>query len=266
MKRRILLAMTMAALLAACARGETGRPREIVVFAAASLRESLQALGDAYAQRTGTRVTFNFAGSNDLAQQIAAARGMDVFVSASEAWMDTAQASGRLVDGTRRDLLANTLVVVANARSAARVDEPCALATAPFRHLATGDPEAVPAGVYAKRWMQGVRCGGGTLWDAVAPRIAPAPDVRAAVALVAADPDVAGLVYHTDQLAFADRTRVLYEVRDGPPIRYAAALVADGGDEADARAFLAFISGGDAARVFARHGFIPVAGGTAAAP
>jgi molybdate transport system substrate-binding protein len=191
---------------------------------------------------------------------------MDLFVSASEAWMDTVQHRGRLVAGTRRDLLSNTLVVVGNAHGTARMDDPCALATLPFKHLATGDPQAVPAGIYAKKWMQGVRCGGRPLWDAVEGRIAPTPDVRAAIALVAADPDVAGLVYRTDQLAFAGRTRVLYEVKDGPPIRYAVAQVAEGEHADAARGFLAYISTADAARVFARHGFIPLAGQTAAAP
>lgn len=271
MKPRIPLALAPVAfvLAAACSRGDAARPaarREVVVFAAASLRESLEELAAGYQRQTGTRVTFNFAGSNDLAHQIGAARGMDLFLSASEAWMDTVQHRGRLVEGTRRDLLSNTLVVVANAHSTARMDEPCALAALPFKHVATGDPRAVPAGIYARKWLGSVTCGGKPLWDALQPRIAPTPDVRAAIALVAADPDVAGLVYRTDQLAFADRTRVLYEVRDGPPIRYAVAQVAEGEHAAAARGFLAYVSTADAARVFARHGFIPLAGQAAAAP
>jgi molybdate transport system substrate-binding protein len=268
MRSRILIAMTMV-LAAACSRGGAGKPeasREVVVFAAASLRESLQDLATAYQKQTGTHVTFNFAGSNDLAHQITAARGMDLFVSASEAWMDTVQNRGRTVAGTRRDILGNTLVVVASTQSRAEMEDPCALATLPFKHLATGDPQAVPAGIYAKKWMQGVSCDGKPLWDAVQPRIAPTPDVRAAIALVAADPDVAGLVYRTDQLAFADRTRVLYEVKDGPPIRYAIALVADGANAEGARGFLAFVAGQHAAQVFAQRGFIPMGDQTAAAP
>jgi molybdate transport system substrate-binding protein len=146
------------------------------------------------------------------------------------------------------------------------MDDPCALATLPFKHVAMGDPQAVPAGIYAKKWLVSVTCDGKPLWDAVQPRVAPTPDVRAAIALVAADPDVAGLVYRTDQLAFADRTRVLYEVKDGPPIRYVAAQVAEGEHADAARGFLAYVSTAEAARVFARHGFIPLGGQTAAAP
>jgi len=261
---------SLVALVLATACGRTTKdaqaPGEVMVFAAASLRESLEELGAAFQQRTGTRVTFNFAGSNDLAHQIVAARGMDLFLSASTAWMDTVQHAGRVVDGTRRDLLSNTLVIVANARQRWSVAEPCALAPLPFKHLALGDPQAVPAGIYARKWMGSVRCAGRPLWDAVQPRVAPEPDVRAAIGLVASDPEVAGMVYRTDQLAFANRTRVLYEVKDGPPIRYTLARLAEGRNAAGARAFAEFLEGPDAARVFARHGFIPFGGPGAARP
>lgn len=257
------------ALLAACggadraggaARADSATPGgEVLVFAAASLREAMQELGTAFQQESGTRVVFNFAGSNDLAHQIGAARGMDLYLSASEAWMDTVQNAGRLVPGTRRDLLGNTLVVVANTRDTSTVAEPCALASLPFRTLALGDPEAVPAGTYARAWLRGVPCGGRPLWDAVRARVAPAPDVRAALALVLADPRVIGIVYRTDQMAFADRTRVLYEVRDGPPIRYVLAQVAEGDNPAAAGRFRDLLTGPRGAEVFRRHGFIPLA-------
>jgi molybdate transport system substrate-binding protein len=183
---------------------------------------------------------------------------MDLFLSASEGWMDTVQNAGRLVPGTRRDLLSNTLVVIASTRDSSSLAEPCALATLPFRNLAMGDPDAVPAGTYARTWLRGVQCGGRPLWDAVQDRVAPAPDVRAAVGLVLADPRVIGIVYRTDQLAFAERTRVVYEVRDGPPIRYVLAEVAEGRNPAAARAFSHFIGGPDGAAVFRKHGFTPI--------
>jgi molybdate transport system substrate-binding protein len=258
---RMLLALAAPVLAAgACARGDAKAPprREVVVFAAASLRESLEELGRDFQRQTGADVTFNFAGSNDLAHQIDAARGMDVFLSASTAWMDTVQHHGRVVAGTRRDLLSNTLVVVASPQSPWTVGDPCALGALPFKHLAVGDPQAVPAGIYAKRWMSSVDCHGKPLWDAIEARVAPTPDVRAALGLVLADPEVVGMVYRTDQLAFAGRTRVLFEVRDGPPIRYALAQVAEGANPEDARRFLDYLSGPEAARVFARHGFTPL--------
>ena len=265
-----IISITLLLLLAACggdrpagggaqkADSAPATSGEILVFAAASLREAMEEAATAFEQGAGARVVFNFAGSNDLAHQIGAARGMDLFLSASEAWMDTVQSAGRLLPGTRRDLLSNTLVVVAAARDQSTVAEPCALATLPFRTLSMGDPEAVPAGTYARRWMQSVDCGGRPLWDAVKDRVAPAPDVRAAMGLVLADPRVIGVVYRTDQIAFADRTRVLYEVRDGPPIRYVLAQVAEGDNPSAARAFHGFLASPAGAAIFRRHGFTPL--------
>lgn len=267
--RCILLAACAAVLAGGCkgrqgnASGESAASSELLVFAAASLREAMQELGASFEKQTGTKVVFNFAGSNDLAHQILATRGPDLFLSASSAWMDTVQNAGRIVPGTRRDLLANTLVVVAHARDTTTMTDPCALAALPFRNLAMGDPEAVPAGTYARSWLRSVSCGGRPLWEAVQARVAPTPDVRAAMGLVLADPRVIGIVYRTDQVAFGDRTRVLYHVRDGPPIRFVLARVAGGRNPAQAARFYAYVAGPAGADAFRRHGFAPL---PAAAP
>jgi molybdate transport system substrate-binding protein len=237
---------------------------EVMVFAAASLREAMEELGVRFERETGTHVVFNFAGSNDLAHQILATRGPDLFLSASKAWMDTVQSAGRVVERSRRDLLGNTLVVVGHARDTSVVADPCALATLPFRNLAIGDPEAVPAGTYARTWLQSVQCDGKPLWDAVRERVAPAPDVRAALGLVLADPRVIGIVYRTDQMAFPERTRVLHQVQGGPPIRFVLARLTDGRDERAAMSFYAYLVGGPGVeKVFRKHGFNPL---PAAAP
>lgn len=258
------------AALAACGGGSGGDDAsgarrtaqqpgvEILVFAAASLREAMEELGAGFERDTGVRVVFNFAGSNDLAHQIMATRGPDLFLSASKAWMDTVQSAGRVEPDSRRDLLANALVVVGHARDTSTVAEPCALAAMPFRNLAIGDPEAVPAGTYARTWLQSVRCDGKPLWDAVQARVAPAPDVRAALGLVLADPRVIGIVYRTDQLAFADRTRVLHQVRGGPPIRFVLARLTEGREAVHATAFYMYLVGRSGAEVFRRHGFEPL--------
>jgi molybdate transport system substrate-binding protein len=264
---RALFAVWTVSVLAGCGGGSNehgtkqakqGEQSEILVFAAASLREALQELGTSFQQETGTRAVFNFAGSNDLAHQIQATRGPDLFLSASSAWMDTVQNAGRVVPETRRDLLANSLVIVAHASDTSTVADPCALATHPFRNLAVGDPEAVPAGTYARTWLRSVRCGGAPLWDAVQARVAPAPDVRAALGLVLADPRVLGIVYRTDQRAFSNRTRVLLEVRGGPPIRFVLARLTDGADPANAARFYDYLAGPRGAEVFRRHGFMPL--------
>ncbi|MBW3570886.1 MAG: molybdate ABC transporter substrate-binding protein [Gemmatimonadetes bacterium] len=256
--RPLLIAALLAAALAGGCRPEPERRAEVLVFAAASLREALQELGASFHQETGVRVVFNFAGSNDLAHQIMATRGPDLFLSASQAWMDTVQRAGRVVEGTRRDLLSNTLVVVANARDTSTMDGPCALARLPFRNLAIGDPEAVPAGTYAREWLWSVACDEMPLWELVQARVAPAPDVRAALGLVLADPRVIGIVYKTDQRTFAGRTRVLHEVRRGPRIRFVVARLAEGRAPENAARFYDYLAGPRGAEVFRRHGFDPL--------
>jgi molybdate transport system substrate-binding protein len=273
-RTRILLAALLVAL-PACADGSEEAAKggastssgqaggEVMVFAAASLREAMEELGAGFEKETGVEIVFNFAGSNDLAHQIMATRGPDIFLSASSAWMDTVQSGGRVLEGSRRDLLSNTLVVVGSARDTSTVAEPCALAGMPFRNLAIGDPEAVPAGTYARAWLRSVQCGGRPLWDAVQARVAPAPDVRAALGLVLADPRVIGIVYKTDQMAFAGRTRVLHQVQGGPPIRFVIARLAEGRAGENAARFYDYLAGPQGAEVFRRHGFEPL---PAAAP
>lgn len=229
--------------------------REITVFVAASLRESIQELGAMYEKQTGTRVLFNLAGSNELARQILAAPKADIFLSANENWMDTVDQAGRVVAGTRSQLLSNSLVVVAKTGSGWKLDDPCGLIPMKFKNLALGDPEAVPAGKYAKQWLSSVQCDGKPLWDAMKDRVAPAPDVRAALALVVADPRMIGIVYKTDWMAFADQSSVLYEVKDGPPIRYAVAQIAGSPNSEGAGKFLAYLKSAEAGQVFEKHGF-----------
>lgn len=256
--RRPLSALPLV-LLAACGGGDAGGgdAGEVTVFAAASLREAVTEAGDSFTARTGTRVSYNFAGSNDLAHQIAAAPRADVFLSASERWMDEVEQAGRVAAGSRKDLLTNVLVVVGHREATLSVSQACDLAGPGYAHLAMGDPDAVPAGTYARDWMRTVPCGGGTLWDGVRARVAPAPDVRSALGLVLADPEVIGMVYRTDQMAYADRTKVLHEVRDGPPIRYVVARVEGGPAPAQGSALAAFLEGPEGMAIFARHGFTP---------
>lgn len=255
------LLLVVALLAGGCAADpDAAAEREVVVFAAASLREALEELGRAFEAETGVRVVFNFAGSNVLARQIEAAPGADLFLSASEEWMDAVARAGRLVDGTRRDLLSNTLVVVAHARSGFEAAEPCALAALPFDYLAVGDPEVVPAGRYARAWMASLDCGGRSLWEAVRARVAPSPDVRAALGLVLADPDLVGVVYRTDWQVFDDRARVLYEVAGGPAIRYVLARVDGGKAPVAAGRFAAYLAGDAGRSTFERHGFVFLSG------
>jgi len=233
-------------LLVGCGPGRSPCEEPVMVFAAASLRDAFTEVADSW----DSEVRFNFAGSNVLAMQVESTDAADVFISADQQWMDRLDGSKKLVEGSRRDLLANRLVVIVNAGVKTVEASPMVLAEPSFRHLSIGDPEAVPAGRYAKAWLEHIG-----LWKSLSETVAPAADVRAAMRLVEADPSVAGVVYATDARA-SNRVRVVVDVDDGPEIRYPAALVERPERCSSAQAFLDHLESSDSA--FAAHGFEPL--------
>ncbi len=167
--------------------------------------------------------------------------------------MDEVQAAGLVRPGDRVDLLSNRLVVVVPADSTAALATPDELAR--VRRLALGDPQAVPAGIYARQWLE--KRG---LWERLRDRVVPTLDVRAALAAVESGNADAGIVYRTDA-AVSKRVRVALEVPDGegPRIVYPAALLAAARGPAP-RAFFESLRSPQARAVFERLGFEFLAG------
>ena len=247
------------ALLLACAAGctpDSGQQPQLMVFAAASLRDVMSEVATRFEQEHGIHVNYNFAGSNVLAQQLLATPRADLFISANKAWMRRLEQAGRVVPGSRQVVLGNRLVVIVNHDSNLEGDPRELFCTPGFEYLSIGNPEAVPAGIYAREWLEKLPCDERSAWDAVAGRIAPAPDVRAALGLVAAGRDIPGIVYATDA-AMSDKVRVIHEVtgNDAPVISYYAALVDNESSHDRAERFLRFLSGEQATDVFRRYGF-----------
>jgi len=215
------------------------------VFAAASLASALAAL-----EPHCDDLQLSLASSSTLAKQIAAGAPADLYFSASVAWMDYLQARNLIEPDTRIDLLGNALVLVAprDEPFPVRVDKGFDFAAAFAGRLAVGDPAHVPAGLYARQAL--VNLG---WWPALKSRIAPAPDVRAALAYVERGECAAGLVYTTDR---SERVAVLATVPDSlhPPIVYPLAAVRGRADDATRR-LLAFLRSDLAADLFRRHGF-----------
>lgn len=220
------------------------------VFAAASLNDSLGEVIDLFeASHGGVRVVRQFGASNDLARQILAGAPAHLFLSADERQMDRVEAGGWIEEGWRQDLLSNQLVVVEGRTAEPRIHGPRDLEG--VERIALGDPEAVPAGVYARQYLEKLG-----LWERLASRVVPTLDVRAALAAVASGNVEAGIVYRTDA-SLEGRVRVAFEVpRDeSPRIVYPLALVRGGGGE-DARAFYRFLASPGARAVFERYGFV----------
>jgi molybdate transport system substrate-binding protein len=264
--RRIPLALGIAAVALGC--GEAV-PRPVLLFAAASLEDAMLEVASAYTSRTGLGVALNTAGSNVLAQQIQAGAPADVFVSADARWIDDLIADGSLDPASRRELLSNRLVVIARRGSGYSLASLSLIGTLPFRYLSLADPDSVPAGRYARSLLERTPRSSGTAWDEVAPRLAPAPDVRAALALVAAEPAAVGIVYRSDLVEAEGgdtdprrQVEVLLEIESepDPPIRYVGALVRRSASAtAGSAELLDFLAGEDAAAIFERHGFIALA-------
>ena len=246
---------SLSVALAAPPASPAPAPVEIVVYAAASLRDVLQQVSPACEKVLAARLVFNFGASNDLARQIEAASKADVFLSADETWMDHVAQAGLVDAASRRSLLSNRLVVVGASDSALRVGSASDLSAPAVRRMALANPEAVPAGKYAKAWLE--KAG---IWASVAERVVPLPDVRAALAAVESGAADVGIVYRTDA-AISRKIKVLFEVpaAEGPKISYAVAALGGRPNVETARKLVAWLAGPEAVAAFERSGFIVLA-------
>lgn len=230
-------------------------PVELVVHAATSTRDALQALEAAYERDHAVDLIFNFGSSGDLSNQIVAAAKGEVFLSADEKEMDELEAAQLVASGTRRSLLSNQLVVVEPADGPSIFTKPCTasqLADPSVRLLSLANVETVPAGRYAKAWL-----GAQGVWDAVADRVLPGVDVRAALAAVESAGAEVGIVYRTD-VARSRKVRVIHAVpiEEGPRISYPVAVITGRPNEEEARAFVDFLASPLARAAFEDVGFV----------
>ena len=247
------LLLMLAALLALIRPAEAQR-RGPLVLAASSLREALTAAADGWARAGHARPVLSFAASSALARQVLAGGPADLFVSADEEWMDVLDRARLLAPGTRAVLAGNRLVVVAPRGFKGRLlrgNLARALAAGP---VAMADPGAVPAGRYGQAAL--VRMGA---WEAVAPHVVRAENVRAALALVERGAAPFGIVYLTDARASAAvRVAGLFPADSHPPIRYPLARLRTSSDP-EAEGFRRYLLGREGQAVLARYGFTPAA-------
>jgi molybdate transport system substrate-binding protein len=225
----------------------------IVVFAAASLTNALQDLGDAFTKQTSNPVKFSFAASSALARQIENGAPADVFFSADIDWMDYLQKRNLIQPASRHDVVGNHLVLIAPSDSAIelKIKPHFPLATAlGDKRLATGDPESVPVGRYAQAALTSLG-----VWDEVADRIIRADSVRSALVFVDRGEAPLGIVYQTD--AMIDKhVRVvdIFPPTSHAPIVYPIALTVSAKPEA--AKFAAYIESPAADVTFKAYGFV----------
>jgi len=224
----------------------------INVFAAASLTDSLKEIAAAYEKQTGDKVVFNFGASSFLARQIEEGAPAEVFFSADEAGMDGLEKKGLVVKETRKSRLSNSLVVVVTADSTVSIKSARDLAESRVKRIALADPKTVPAGIYAREYLEKAR-----LWTSVESKIVPTDNVRAALAAVESGNVEVGMVYKTDA-AISKKVKIACEVpaRDSPAISYPMAVLKEAKELEAAKRFLKHLDSDEAGRVFRKFGFI----------
>lgn len=251
-RRRILrAALMLGAAMLLSVRAAAEKP--LTVFAASSLTEVLQEVAVAWAGTGKPAPRLSFASSAVLARQIEAGAEADVFFSADREWMDYLADRGLIRRDTRRDLLANRLVLIAPADSPVTLsiergfDLPGALDGG---RLAVGDPDYVPAGKYARGALSSLG-----VWPDVADRLVRAENVRVALAYVARAEAPLGIVYATDART-EPQVRVVDAFPDDshPPIRYPVAATRSG--RTSATDFIRFAAGRGGVTLFEEAGFI----------
>jgi molybdate transport system substrate-binding protein len=228
--------------------------KAITVFAAASLTNALQDLGDAFTKDTSIQVRFSFAASSALARQIENGSRADVFFSADLEWMDYLQARNLIQPATRHEVLGNQLVLIApvDSKISLKIEPHFALVAAVGKsRLATGDPDSVPVGRYAHEALTNLG-----VWDEIAARLVRADSVRSALAFVDRGEAALGIVYTTDALIDKNvRVVGIFPASSHMPIIYPVALI--NGARPHAAKFLAYIRGPAGDLTFQHYGFTP---------
>jgi molybdate transport system substrate-binding protein len=224
---------------------------ELTVHAAASLTDVLKEIGGAYEKESGDKLQFNFGASSMLARQIEEGAPADFFLSADEAKMDALEKKNLLLTGTRRRLLSNLLVIVV-ATDAEAVPKSASDLTKPeYKKIALGEPQTVPAGIYAREYLQKLG-----LWDALKEKVVPTESVRAALAAVESGNVEAGFVYKTDALISKKvKTAVEISAAEGPKISYPVAVLQSSRQPERAKKFEEYLAGPEARKVFEKFGF-----------
>ncbi|MGA8043172.1 MAG: molybdate ABC transporter substrate-binding protein [Terracidiphilus sp.] len=247
---RSSVALAAAALLLACTACRTAQPVVLTVSVAASLTDAIEAAEAAYTHaHPGIEFRNNFGASGTLAQQIALGAPVDIFLSAAEEPMSDLATRNLLVPRSRRDLLRNTLVLIAPLNSTlAGFDQ---LASVAVRNLAIGDPGHVPAGRYAQQSLTALH-----LLPALQPRLVLAENVRQVLTYVETGNADAGLVYATDA-AISDKVRVVATAPDSThePIVYPVAVLRASAHPDAASDFVAYLASPAARDFFTQRGF-----------
>lgn len=225
--------------------------QQLTVSAAASLTNAFRDIGTQFeAVHPGATVRFNFAASGVLLQQITQGAPVDVFVSADQATMDRAAAANLLVDGSRRNFVSNTLVLIEPVEGGANLKTLDDLKAAAIARIAIGKTATVPVGRYTEEVLKA-----NGIWDALLPKFVQADSVRQVLDYVSRGEAEAGFVYRTDAAIMADKVKVVLTAPGTTPVMYPVAVLRESPQQQLAGQFQAFLFTPSAQAVLERYGF-----------
>ena len=244
---RLAVLATLTAVLCVC---PGSAQTKLTISAASSLKDAIVDAETTYRQ-SGAIIAFanNFGSSGTLAAQIDQGAPVDVFLSAAAKPLDDLESKGLIVTGTRRNLLRNTLVLIAPLDS--RLRDFQGLADGSIRLIALGDPASVPAGQYGKQTLLSFH-----LWERLSAKFVLGKDVRQVLTYVETGNADAGLVYATDAQA-SGKVRVVATAPESTHdlIEYPVAVIKGSRNEEASRRFVEFLRGTTAQAIFVKHGF-----------
>lgn len=225
----------------------------MTVFAAASLKNALDAVNTACEAEVGEQAKISYAASSALAKQIEEGAPADIFMSADLDWMKYLADKNFIKADTETQLLGNSIVLVAPADSSVSAEIAPNFDLAALLNggkLAMANVDSVPAGKYGKASLEKLG-----VWGSVEGSVAQAENVRAALALVSTGEAPLGIVYKTDAVADA-KVKVVgtFPADSHAPIIYPVAQTAESKD-AEAPAFLKCLQSAKATEIFEGQGF-----------
>jgi molybdate transport system substrate-binding protein len=234
-------------------------PRSLVVFAAASLTEAFEELAaDFEVAHPGVRVVYNFAGSQQLAQQLEQGAPADVFASANGRQMQAAIDAGRVISATQQVFAANWLVVVVPSSNPAGLVGLQGLANPGLKLVLAA--QEVPVGGYSLDFLRQASAAPGFTAayspTVIANVVSYEENVKAVLSKVALGEADAGIVYTSDAPpGAAGLARI--EIPDALNVvaRYPIAPIVDAAQPELARQFVDHVLSAQGQAILAKHGF-----------
>lgn len=248
-----MLKSTLKNLLAAAIIVASGSAiaAEVTVSTAASLTNAFKDIAANFeAAHPEHKVLLNFAGSGELLQQIAKGAPVDVFASADQITMDKAQEQNLLAEGSRKDFVRNTVVVITPANSTLKLTKLADLQQDALQRLAVSNQESVPVGRYSKEALVTH-----ALWDALADKMINTQNVRQSLDYVARDEVDAGFVYATDAAIMADKVKVQFTVPLDTTVSYPIAIIKDSNAKELGQLFIDYTFNQESQAVLSQYGF-----------